>query len=138
MDVCRFVLVYYNVIALSFLESMTGFKHAIEYVTLLDFRILHIVFCYSSYKRHFRFYRFCVRVEAELSNLTPRIIDVWNRIKHMVSSVMCSCFQVKYILFHPFYYYITMEKKLYCLLNAVNVQFHLENISLMFKLYVIV
>ena len=106
MDVYRFVLVYYNVIALSFLESVTSFKHAIEYVTLLDFRILHIVFCYSPYKRHFRFYRFCVRIEIELSIILRQELSMWNRIKHMASNVMCCCFQVKYIYMICFIHFI--------------------------------
>ena len=43
------------------MESVTGFERAFEFVTFLDFRILHVDFCYRI-QRHFQFWpcRFCV------------------------------------------------------------------------------
>ena len=51
-----------RVIAL-FLGSVTGFKRAFEFVSFLDFRILHVDFCYRI-QRHFQF---CVRVGVILA-----------------------------------------------------------------------
>ena len=47
----------------------------------LDFRILHIVFCYSPHKRHFRFwpYRLCVRVGAIH---TKKFVLLYPRARH--------------------------------------------------------
>jgi len=77
-SLCCFIRTQSDVIALSFLESVTDFKRAIEFMLLfLNFRILHIV-CYSPQKRHFRFwpYRLCrvgaIHTKKKFVLLCPR------------------------------------------------------------------